>query len=205
MKKIIVLAILTLISFCSVANSHFGNISRDGVDDTLKLIQGNIVVGFSWVDMPLNKILLLKHNEKYCAIKFISFERLGDEKKATTFRSSAETLLATYLKYEFGSLNEKIDVGKVTEHKLVSKVTFGIGRLTFGGGDKKIKCGEGHFYWEFPTGVFVNRKVAQLSFSPTTYTDFTNISDSLPTISWLHYEEERPKKIISINNKSDSK
>jgi hypothetical protein len=197
MIKFIILVIVIFNTLGVKAVDNLDNVSRGDIESTLKLIDENIVVGFSWIDIPLNQILLLKHKKNICAIKFNSFKRLEDNKKATTFRSSAETFLASYSKYEFNEIYENTRFDKITEHKLVSEATVGIGRLTFGGGDKKIKCGDGYFHWEYPTGVFLNRENKSLSFYPLLVNDFTKI-DKLPlTIPWIGYEENRVQKIIS--------
>lgn len=176
------------------------DISRDDIEHTLEVIQKNIVIGFSWVDLPINQILLLKHKESICAIQFNSFNRLNDGEEATTFKSSAETLMASYSKYEFEGVYRNVELDKVTIHELVSEATYGVGRLTFGGGDKKIECGDGDFYWEFPTGVFLSRGNKDLSVYPILINDFVNL-DKLPSvIKWIGYEEGRTKKIINIEN-----
>lgn len=83
MMKFVILVIAFL---CSFGTKVVDDISRDDIEITLKLINENVIVGFSWVDLPLNQILLLNHKESFCAIKFNSFKRLYDSKEATTSR-----------------------------------------------------------------------------------------------------------------------
>lgn len=190
---------LAIIYSCSLNVKASDNISRGDIEDTLKLIEENIVVGFSWVDLPMNQILLLKHKESICAIQFNSFERLGDNRAATTFRSSAETFKASYSKYKFNNIHENFDLDDITIHELESKATFGVGRLTFGGGNQKIECGGGDFYWEFPTGVFLTRDSTDLGLYPLLINDFAQLNKLPSTIKWVRYKENRPKKLISMS------
>lgn len=197
MTKIIFMFVTAIYSLNVMA---MDDISRDDIEHTLEIIQKNIVVGFSWVDLPINQILLLKHKKSICAIQFNSFKRLNDSEEATTFKSSAETLMASYSKYEFEEGYHNMELDNVTFHELVSEATYGIGRLTFGGGDKKIECGDGDFYWEFPTAVFLSRGNKDLSVYPLLINDFANLEKPPSAIKWIGYEEGRAKKIINILN-----
>jgi len=197
MVKVIFIFCTALYSLSAMA---MDDVSRDDIESTLKIIQKNIVVGFSWVDLPLNQILLLRHNENICAIQFNSFTMLNDSEEATSFRSGAETLIASYSKYEFEEGYGNVELDMITTHEVLSEATYGIGRLTFGGGDKIIECGDGDFYWEFPTGVFLSNGDKDLSFYPLLINDFASFENLPSEMEWFGYDESRTKRIISVTN-----
>lgn len=180
-------------------NNATKDIDRPPVDEVLNFIKKNTIIGFSWIDAPLNQITLIRDNNSMCAIRFISHGKGGDRESATSFSSGEESFFAEYEIYSI-SLNENTSIGDrqiiVHKEKVNKFSTFGIGRLAFGGGNSTIKCGESEFFWSFPTGVFIAENNKMMKFSPTKLNDFHLINLQNTKIVWYGYEENRKMLLI---------
>lgn len=180
-------------------NNATKDIDRPAIDEVLKSIKENTIIGFSWIDAPLNKITLIRDDSSICAIRFISYGRGGDKESATSFSSGDESFFAEYEIYSTPpSENSSVGNRQVMIHK--NKVnkgsTFGIGKLAFGGGNSTIKCGHSKFFWSFPTGVFITEKNKAMKFSPTKLSDFNLVNLESINIIWYGYEENRKMLLI---------
>lgn len=193
--------VLLICLFGAIAEEYVDDVSRADLDTTLVLIEENIVVGFSWLDMPVGYVALLKHNDNICGVKFNSFERMNDAKEPTVFRSGAETFKAKLQFYDYGSEPFEFDEESIVELIVHSEANVGIGRLQFGGGDKFIECGEGRFLWTYPTGIGFLPNDDSLRFMPTLEQTFEAAIQYLNGADWLKYDRgrETPVELIRVN------
>lgn len=172
------------------------DIVRPPVDIVSKVIKNNILVGFSWVDMPLNKILLIKSNNDFCALKFTYVKRGNNSKEATSFNSGEESFEA---KYDFltwhADANSQISLIS-RDNRLELNAAIGIGRLSYQPGNSIIKCGKAKLLWQYPAAVLLFGRDMETLFSPTTLTEFDDISLSTNKAVWYDYDEKR--KMIKI-------
>lgn len=172
------------------------DIVRPPIEMVRKIIKNNILVGFSWVDMPLNKILLIRNNNDFCALKFTYMKRGNDSKEATSFNSGEESFEA---KYDFLSWHAKANsqISLISkDNKLELNAAIGIGRLSYQPGNSTIKCGNAKLLWQYPAAVLLFGRDMETMFSPTTLTEFDGISLSTHKAVWYGYDEKR--KMIKI-------
>jgi len=174
-------------------------VERPGINKVLEIIKNNTIIGFSWIESPLEQITLIRNNDSLCAIKFTSFKRTHDQKPATTFNSGNESFFA---KYEMMTTSLKTNVldkniSKIIQGTLTRKATIGIGRLAFGGGDFFLECGRAKLYWSFPTAVFIMSDDHKTQFSFTSNRNFNQVDFNSKNNNWYGFEENR--EIIIIN------
>lgn len=167
--------------------------SRPSEEIIIKLIDSNVVVGFSWVDMPVNQILLIKNKEVVCGIKFISFERNNDAKEQTVFNSGDETVTASYKIVEYKNNQLELEPSHVN---LKRNPTVGVGRINFQTGKTTIDCGESKLLWRFPTGVMLFGKDFSTFLKPTQHSNFSKALDIDQRFEWIGYDEARQITII---------
>jgi len=175
------------------------NIVRPPIDIVREIIKNNILIGFSWIDMPLNNILLIRNNDFICAIKFTYFKRGNDSKEATSFHSGEESFEA---KYDFLSWHVKNNpqTGLISRgNKLELNAAIGIGRLSYQPGNSTLKCGEAKLLWQYPSAVLLFGKDMNTLFAPTIFSEFDKIYLSSSETVWYGYDEKRKMIKISIN------
>lgn len=172
--------------------------SRPQVDIVQKIIEDNYLVGFSWVDAPLNRVVVLNEGHVTCAIKFTSVRRGRDSKKATTFNSGSESFYAVYeiVEKKQGVLTHKIS------NELSRYAAVGIGRLNFQKGNTRVSCGEATLQWSYPTGLFVQRGDKSVKFSPTGHLDLITALQSDINYNWYSYDESRNWFLIPVVKKA---
>lgn len=180
------------LTFDCFANGGFvDQVSRPDLSVVEDLIAENAIVGFSWVDQPINKILLIKNGKHSCAIKYSSYSRLNDKRKSTVFRSGDETF--------FASADYMLMPNKRIKHlELKKSPLYGIGKLAYSPSNDSIRCGRAELFWSYPTGTFLWSDDVDTRLSPTSLQSFDEINFSDPDLEWFGYEEDRKIKIIKF-------
>lgn len=160
--------------------------SRPPLKDVFSYIkQGITILGFSWIDLPLNQIVILKGDENvYCGLKFMSYEKLNDEFSPTTFNDGRPTVSAVAELYDY----QNKTLSKVV---LYEKSSLGVGRINVSRGDYKIKCGTSEFLWNYPTGIVFLNPQEKLALGPTNEAQFNQINVQSPVQKWFEYDRKR--------------
>lgn len=188
-RFLIFLIFVQSISIYANENSIENEVSRPNVDVVEKIIVKNAIVGFSWVDQPLNKILLIKNGKNNCAIKYLSFSRGNDSKKETAFNSGEESF---YGEADFYSNSKK----KINRLKLKRVQTTGIGKLIlFSHNNNYIFCGNEKLIWEYPTATSLLSDGGDVSLAVTRLDDFNKINFEDRNLEWFKFEEGRKIQI----------
>ena len=162
-------------------------VSRTDLD--AKVIEATIadhaIVGFSWIDQPLNRIVLIRTKRDLCAIRYLSFSRGHDSKNETAFTSGDESLFA---EAEFYSKAK----GTVIHLHLSHRPTSGFGKLILLNRSKSyIVCGKKRLLWEYPTATSLLSADPDVSLTSTQLSAFDKIRFDDPTLRWFQYEEGR--------------
>ena len=152
-----------------------------------EIIKSNYLIGFSWIDSPLNSVVLVKSDEVMCAIKFISFNKGSDKKEPTTFNSGDESFFAEYeiVELKSGFISAK-------SQKSVSRLaTIGIGRLSFQKGNTKVRCGETILQWAYPTSLIMSKDDKGVEFAFSRFIDLEQSLKENESATWYGYDEFR--------------
>ena len=182
---------------------HAQEVDRPPVEKVLSLIRENAVVGFSWVDEPLNKIVLVRTKTELCAIKFTSFHRRKSHQTPSFFRSGGEYFFADYdvvrTKIFAGT---RVDLtGNVSHGHLSDLGLVGLGRMAWQRGETTIKCGDLALPWVYPTAVGMDEKSATAEYAPSNWADFSSVQMDDPSLRWYRYDAStsRPLEILSLS------
>jgi hypothetical protein len=191
---------LPVIIFCFVAgiaplggevaaSDQRANIGSSESDDVI--IAPNAVV------MPLGKILLVRKDSKYCAIKFTKFWTGKTE----------EDLYASYEAYyqgdntgDFSKRNVEFMNGDLSAPK-----PRGIGRLAFSFGKKEIKCGAITLQWDGKGSIYFYRFDQDegdygIQLAPTKWIDISQVNVSDSRLKWYRYDPKRTKMATPIDH-----
>lgn len=175
-----------------------GSVSRPNVEVIEKLVRENTIIGFSWIDIPLNKILLIKNGKNRCAIKYLSASRGEDRKENTPFRSGAESFYGVAELFELPSQ----EVKKLNLRILPSR---GIGRwILYSPSRNDFRCGRGKLYWGYPSATTIWSDDKGTSLAATSLEEFEEVNFEDPNLRWFEYEEGR-KMILQPNPPSQTK
>jgi len=202
-KIVILLVVLTNFIFFNPAlavedYSYLENkVSRPDYSIVEKLIVNYAVVGFSWVDLPLNKLLLIKAGNAQCAIKYNSYWKGHDKKEASIFSSGEESL---YAKAEFVRLR-KGDFSKVKKFEFSKIAPTGIGKVAYDSSNDIIKCGDERLLWQYPTALVALSLSSNIYMAISELENFDLVSFDDPELSWHSFESERTIKILKMNQK----
>lgn len=153
------------------------------------------MIGFEWVDQPINKILLIKQGDSYCAIKFISYSRGRDRKEPTIFSANEESFSGNAVFMQ----SKKGKPGKVKELRLTRKSPIGIAKIAYSSSNDILRCGKSRLMWVYPTGMISLSVNPKASFAPTTNEDFNGLNFNSTNLRWYSYDESRKMELIPIS------
>lgn len=163
-------------------------------------------VGKTVIVMPLGRMLLVRKNSEYCAIKFTKFWSENTTEVGSIFVASGSDEYATYESYFQG--DKTGDFSKKNVQFKKEKLSFpkprGIGRLAFSFGNKEIKCGSIKLFWGGKGSVsFYGEGQKQgdygIELAPTKWTDISEVNVFDPRLKWYRYDEKRERINIPID------
>jgi len=191
MKKIFILLILCLIVLVSIRES------TAAMNDDLETMDNQVTIYYSGIELPAEKILLVRKNYHYGALKFIRFwtEKDGKEK------------YATYKGYyqgdgtgDFSNKNVSMSEGKASALPL-----WGPFRpFIYQPGNSYVKFASFRLTWAYKSFVgFMppNKGMGDFGFefAPTPWTDISQVNVFDPRIKWYRYDKKRKDVIIPID------
>ncbi|MBG9990972.1 hypothetical protein I6F50_09145 [Pseudoalteromonas sp. NZS127_1] len=178
------------VNYEGIISSDYSEYSRPSIKDVEAIINNqNYLVGFSWVDSPINSIVLIKSsNNVYCAVKFTKVKRLNDETEASTFNSGAETFLANFDILELSKSGIKRESNNV---ELVDSASIGIGRLAFSVNNKTVRCGNSKLYWSYPTALSISDEDTATKLAPARALDLDKVNFFADGLNWVGYDDMR--------------
>src|SRR4030067_1946117 len=115
-----------------------------------------VYIGEVNIAMPLGKILLVRRDSDYCAIKFTKFWSENTSEVSTLFVAAGSDEYAMYESYYQGDKTGDFTKKNVQfkKEKLSHTKPRGIGRLAFSFCNHEIKCGTIKLEWFGEGGVF---------------------------------------------------
>lgn len=190
-KSILYLVLVVLTIKVKIAASNQGEEISHTVLNDIK-IRPNAVI------MPLERILLVRKDSEYCAVKFIKFW-------------TGKTDKDKYAKYEcYYQDDKKRDFSnkniKFKEKELYfPKASFSLfGHPMFFGAKDEIQCGSFELWWSYKGAVyFFDRYQSQgdygIELAPTKWTDISEVNVLDSRLKWYKYNEKRKDKNISVD------
>lgn len=216
MKKLYLLfAVVTIMIISSgdgVANDPYGPKGPK---------ENEVAIVFSGVEIPLNRILLIRKDAQYCAIKFTQCWAETDEESmqkyatqiakggdiANHFRDISEKKYAAYESFyqgdgtgNFANNNVEINEGKVSWLPLRGPFR----PFIYQPGDTHVKCGSYKLGWEYTTFLSVipaGKYMGDYGFelAPTPWTDIKEVNIKDQRVKWYRYDEKRERVFIPID------
>lgn len=183
--------------------------------------ENKVAIHSSGVEVPLNRILLIRKDARYCAVKFtrcwieIDEERMKESAAhidqggdiADMYREAAKRKYAIYEAYYQGDgtgdfTNKNVKVSKGRASRLPLRGPFR--PFIYQPGDAYVKCGPFKLNWEYKTGVtFIpsGKGMGDFSFelAPTPWNDIREVNIKDPRIKWYRYDEKRARVFIHID------
>lgn len=182
-----------------------------------------VAIHYIGVEIPLNRIILIRKENQYCALKFnhawivMDEERLNvldkDIKKggiiAESARESAQKKYATYESYYMngGTLHfadENIQKKEGTASLLPLRGPFR--PFIYQPGNGCVECGQFELLWFYkttvsfiPLGKSSNMQDYGVELAPTPWTDIKQVNLKDPRIKWYRYDETRKRVFIPID------
>jgi hypothetical protein len=192
-----------------------------GMNESPMPKENDVAIHSSGVEIPLNRILLIRKDTYYCAIKFtmcwteIDEERMkkyasyihqgGDT--ALHFKEEAERRFALYQSFyqadstkNLGDKNVNVSEGKASRLPLRGPFR----PFTYQPGDSYVKCGPIKLTWQYKTGVgFMppDKGLGDFGYelAPTPWTDMKEVNIKDLRIKWYRYDEKRERVFIPID------
>jgi len=198
MKKLVIifccLMVCMQIRGQEVLASYNGDLGPPGPND--------VHIGPNGVVMPLWRILLVRRDSEFCAVKFTKFwtEKMEEDKYATYESHYQADKTGNFL-------NKNV---KFKKNKLSFPKPRGIGRLAFSFGNKDIQCGSIKLWWGGGGSVhFFSTSQAQgdhgIELAPTKWTDISEVNVFDPRLKWYRYDENRKRVNIPVDQLWDDK
>lgn len=162
-----------------------------------------VQIAFSGVDMPLGRILLIRKNSKYCAVKFTRFwtEKDGKEKFATYEVYYKEDGIGDFS-------NKNLKVIKEKASLLPPRGPFY--PLKWQPGNPEIKCRSLRLAWDYKGFVcFFERRDSPgeygIELAPTKWADISQVNVLDTRLKWYRYDTKRKRMNIPIDQLWDDK
>ncbi len=160
--------------------------------------QNEVHIDANGVMMPLGRILLVRKDSDYCAIKFIKFWTGKTE----------DDRYATYEAYYQGDKTADFNNKNVTfkrEELYAPKPSFSFFGHPFAFGAKKeVRCGPIKLWWTgFGSVYFFKRYQREgeygIEFAPTKWTDISQVNVFDHRLKWYRYDENRKRVNIPVD------
>ena len=169
--------------------------------------ENEVHIGKTVVFMPLGRIMLVRKNQDYCAIKFTKWWSENPSSKPSMFVATGTDEYAVYESYCLknktgGFFENNIQVRK---EKLSLTKPRGIGRLAFSFGNSKVECGNIRLGW-YGGGLVnyseevQNKRNYDTELAPTPWSDVKEVNVLDQRIKWFRYDESRKRVNIPIDN-----
>lgn len=187
-----------------------------GAYDELQPKDNEVGIYYSGVAVPLNRIILIRKNAEYCAIKFIKVWTEFDEERYKTYTHHVDVELDKYYStkkyadYEgyyqgdgSGSFTKtNVKITRETASWLPLKGPFR--PFIYQPGRARVECGPYRLGWQYktfvssiPKGKYLEEHGFELA--PTTWKDIKEINVFDPRVKWYRYDEKREKLFIPID------
>jgi hypothetical protein len=156
----------------------------------------DVRIGPHYIEMPLNKIFLIRNGELYGAVKLTKF-RMGTNKKDK---------YASYICwYQDDGTGDLVSKSVKFEEKEASSKLFGIGRFSFNTGNEEIRCGAFRLWWWGKGMIYFFEKGQEfgdygVELAPTKWSEIKEVNVFDTRLKWIKYDKNRSRTDIPIDN-----
>ncbi len=156
-----------------------------------------VQLGPEYIIMPIGRILLLRRDQEYCAVKFLRFWN-GE---------AAEERYAEYDAYEppkgTGSFDDKRT--ETFRRQASSTRPQGIGFLSFNKGNREIRCGSFRLPWSGAGTVHFEERGKkesgpEIELAPTYWKDVSKVNTGDFRVIWYAHDDRREKINVPIGD-----
>jgi len=170
--------------------------ANDREKHIVQLGSNDIVIGSNAVRIPLGRILLVRKNSTYGAVKLI---RLWTGKTEKDRYAEYESYYQGDKTGDFSNKNVQFKKGKLSFPK-----PHGIGRLAFSFGNRDIQCGLIKLAWYGEQWVYFfstnqNQGDYGIELAPTIWENISQVNVFDTRIKWYRYDSKREDIIIPID------
>jgi hypothetical protein len=182
-----------------------------------------VCVYFSGVKMPLNRIILIRRENSFCALKFTRAWLEMDEERlklladdirlggatAESARESAEKRYADYDSYFNRNGAPDFSNGIIQKKEGTASLLplrGAIRPFIYQPGNGCVECGSFKLLWSYKTGVsFIpvgkssSARDYGIELAPTPWTDINEVNINDSRIKWYRYDDKRKRVFIPIN------
>lgn len=197
----VVLVLITLIQ-----TEGNGGQSPERKESEMPIESNNVIITPVAVNMPLGKILLVRRNSDYCAIKFTKIWSENATEVDSIFAARGSDQYAMYDSYY--QADKTGDFSKKNVQFKKDKLSFpkprGIGRFSFSFGNKDVRCGPFQLFWFGQGWIYFygsgqKESDYDIELSPTKWTDIGQVNVSEPRLKWYRYDAKRQDTKIAID------
>jgi len=208
MKKIVIGLFCLIISVLSIEQEVVAIDNKD----ILLPNDNDVYIAEVGIVMPLEKFLLVRKGNNYCAIKFTKFWITNTSEVSTLFVAAGSDKYAMYESYyprdkanDFSKKNMVVNKAKLSFPK-----PRGIGRLSFSFGQREVQCNTITLEWFGKSGLYFhgeNQKASDygIELAPTIWTDISQVNFFDQRITWYKYDEKRKRVNIPIDHLWENK
>lgn len=201
---------LFIILFCLIAYAqiqdrtvfaflfYFGDVGPPG--------ENEVHIAKSTLVMPIGRIMLVRKNHDYCAIKFTKWWSENPSSKTSIFVATGTDEYAVYEGcYQNDKSSDKTDKSwQIKKARLSLPKGRGIGTLTFSFADRDIECGKISVSWAGQGAVCFNEACRNhgddgFEFAPTPWSDIKEVDFFDPRIKWFRFDDSRKRVNIPID------
>ncbi len=172
--------------------------SLAGTYDYLEPKDNEVAIYFNCVEVPLDRILLIRKDLNYCALKFTKFwtEKDGKEKFAA--------YEVYYQGDGSGDFSNNNNMTKSEDVASAFPVKGPFRPFIYQPGNSYIKCGSYKLTWNYKKKVGVmppDKGLGDFGFelSPTPWTDIKEVNIKDHRVKWYRYDEKRERVFILID------
>ena len=170
-------------------------IASDPISYNTPLSPNDVRIGPHYIEMPLNRIFLIRKGEVYGAVKLTKF---WPEKPKKAWYASYRCWYQDDGTGDFTSKSIKV------EEKEASIRLFGIGRLSFNIGTSEIRCGTFRLWWWGKGMIYFFEQGQEfgdygVELAPTKWTNIKKVNVFDPRLKWFRFDKNRPRNDIPID------
>jgi hypothetical protein len=187
--------------FCLIVGimtaSTTGQGVRGSLDPNILVISGHVFL------MPIGRIVLVRKDTQYGAIKFTEeWEGETDNDNFTKYESYYQGDGSG----DFSKGNVQFNKALLSERKYIPYIPIfpRLGGYPAGPENTQIKCGPIKLAWSGWGNVYFNERTWKfgdhgIELAPTKWTDITQVNVFDPRVKWYRYDEKRKKTFIPID------
>jgi hypothetical protein len=184
--------VITLLSLFFASQIAYAEQKNNYPDYLILPNEDEVIIRPHLVSIPLGKILLVRKDSTYCAIKLVRIGLVNAE------------YVSYYQSDKSGNFNK--ENVEIKNGKLLAKEPVGIGRFAFAFGQKiDIECGPLELMWSgrrsihFYSSSQDERRYSDIELAPTPWGDISQVNVFDPRVKWYWYDEKRKTQVIPID------